>query len=244
MLLCLALAGVSPTAAFLVDHTTRTYYDLYRERKAHLKGVDQEVGCRPWGPLPFPPSVHPVCPAGATPHLRWQFASAISCAPRLLCLLPSQQVADMLAEGAGKARVGESEFDFRPVRTWFGRQSREKVEGWETEVRQQHASAWGRSMLAVCFWRLFCPRLGAVYAASCATHHCLPLALVPVCRCSRPLAPSPPTRGARCPSISPRPAPLSSTWRWSCRLMRWQSCWRSWGQAPLRASRCVEQLLC
>ncbi|KAL4853055.1 Ankyrin repeat domain-containing protein 13D [Chlorella vulgaris] len=36
-------AGVSPTAAFLVDHCTQSYFDLYHERKAHLKGVDREV---------------------------------------------------------------------------------------------------------------------------------------------------------------------------------------------------------
>ncbi|PSC68048.1 Ankyrin repeat domain-containing 13C [Micractinium conductrix] len=36
-------AGVSPTRAFLVDHTERVYYDLYQERKAHLKPIEQEV---------------------------------------------------------------------------------------------------------------------------------------------------------------------------------------------------------
>lgn len=42
---CTLPAGVSPTAAFLVDHTTRSYYDLYRERKAHLRPIDQEASC-------------------------------------------------------------------------------------------------------------------------------------------------------------------------------------------------------
>lgn len=40
--------GATPTAAFLVDHAEGAYYDLYRERKAHLKSVDEEVGPRPW----------------------------------------------------------------------------------------------------------------------------------------------------------------------------------------------------
>jgi hypothetical protein len=38
--------GVSPTTAFLVDHCTRSYFDLYHERKAHLKGIDREVRWR------------------------------------------------------------------------------------------------------------------------------------------------------------------------------------------------------
>ena len=40
----------------------------------------------------------------------------------------------MVAEGAGKVRLAEADFDFRPVKTWLGRQATEKVEGWETEV--------------------------------------------------------------------------------------------------------------
>lgn len=36
----------SPTAAFLVDHQQRTFYDLYQERKAHRKPIDEEVGGR------------------------------------------------------------------------------------------------------------------------------------------------------------------------------------------------------
>lgn len=38
--------GATPTAAFLVDHTEKAFYDLYRERKAHLRSIDEEVGPR------------------------------------------------------------------------------------------------------------------------------------------------------------------------------------------------------
>lgn len=84
-------AGATPTAAFLVDHTTRCYYDLYRERKAHLRSVDEEV-------------------------------------------------ADMLAEGAGKVRLADAELDFKPLKNWLGRPKSEKVEGWDTEVFEASGS--------------------------------------------------------------------------------------------------------
>ena len=59
--------------------------------------------------------------------------------PQLLPASPASlprrlQVADMLAEGAGKVRLADADFEFHPVKTWLGRQATEKIEGWETEV--------------------------------------------------------------------------------------------------------------
>ncbi|KAL4444592.1 hypothetical protein ABPG77_002409 [Micractinium sp. CCAP 211/92] len=84
-------AGATPTAAFLVDHTERVYYDLYRERKAHLRSIDEEV-------------------------------------------------ADMLAEGAGKVRLADADVDFKPVKSWLGRPKTEAVDGWQTEVYEASGS--------------------------------------------------------------------------------------------------------
>jgi hypothetical protein len=49
------------------------------------------------------------------------------------------QVADLLAEGACKVRVAQAKFDFKPVKTWLGRQATEKVDGWACEVRWMRA---------------------------------------------------------------------------------------------------------
>lgn len=36
-------AGTSPVTAFLLDHTDRTFYDLYQERKAALRDPDADA---------------------------------------------------------------------------------------------------------------------------------------------------------------------------------------------------------
>ncbi|KAL4448118.1 hypothetical protein ABPG75_005337 [Micractinium tetrahymenae] len=97
-------AGATPTAAFLVDHVEKVYYDLYRERKAHLKSIDEEV-------------------------------------------------AEMLAEGAGKVRLADADVDFMPVKTWLGRPKTETVDGLHTEVYEASgslvAATWEKAAVVI-----------------------------------------------------------------------------------------------
>lgn len=97
-------AGATPTAAFLVDHTEKAFYDLYRERKAHLRSIDEEV-------------------------------------------------AEMLAEGAGKVRLADADVDFKPVKSWLGRPKTETVDGWQTEVYEASgslvAATWEKAAVVV-----------------------------------------------------------------------------------------------
>ena len=68
--------------------------------------------------------------------------SMLTSSPQLLpAIFLRLQVADMLAEGAGKVRLADADFDLCPVKTWLGRQATERVEGWETEVGR--GRVWG-----------------------------------------------------------------------------------------------------
>jgi hypothetical protein len=144
--------GATPTAAYLVDHTTRTYYDLYRERKAHLKSIDVEV-------------------------------------------------AEMIAEGAGKVRMVDADVDFQPVKTWLGRQATEKVEGWDCEVSEASGS------LVAATWQ----KAPVVLPPDCSFEEYLTMELPADVTDEMPLAPgdSPPAKPKQTP---PAPAtPLASS---------------------------------
>ncbi|PRW33819.1 Ankyrin repeat domain-containing 13C isoform B [Chlorella sorokiniana] len=144
--------GATPTAAYLVDHTTRTYYDLYRERKAHLKSIDVEV-------------------------------------------------AEMIAEGAGKVRMVDADVDFQPVKTWLGRQATEKVEGWDCEVYEASGS------LVAATWQ----KAPVVLPPDCSFEEYLTMELPADVTDEMPLAPgdSPPAKPKQTP---PAPAtPLASS---------------------------------
>ena len=66
----------------------------------------------------------------------------------------------MIAGGAGKVRMAEgTDFEFKPVKTWLGRQATEKVDGWEAEARAGGRAGvqrvWGggrRSEVVNCVW--------------------------------------------------------------------------------------------
>ena len=88
-------------------HPPAPDYDLYRERKAHLRSVEEEVGGLPAGTLASDTAQdglvahHAGTPPATTTH-------ALHPAPA-----PPLQVAEMIRDGAGKVRMADADFDFR-----------------------------------------------------------------------------------------------------------------------------------